>query len=394
MPIAMAALVITFGGALVMILWDVLVEKVHLRPSTGMDYSAPRDTREILPIVGVKVLGLYATLGLIALIYMIVPVYSDEKFDLYFLLSRFVMPMFLALAPLYIFLVTRYMVEPRDKLWHFGRLLTGGRAEVDPAQVKDHALGWAIKGFFLAFLGSIVVPVFGIVLIQDIESVTEGLGPFFLFVLKFILLFDVAVGGLGYLMTFRPLDSHIRSANPHLSAWVVALICYPPFVLMGKDGPLNYHEHTLNWSAWLEGMPTLLVVWGLALAALTFLYSWATVIFGIRFSNLTHRGIVTTGPYRYFKHPAYLAKNSFWWLMVMPFLTTADDPMIALRNCILLAAVNAVYYARARTEELHLMADPNYRAYSEWIAEHGLLPRLRRRLTGRGPRDDVQIPAE
>ena len=37
------------------------------------------------------------------------------------------------------------------------------------------------------------------------------------------------------------------------------------------------------------------------------------------------------------------------------------------------AAVNAIYFWRARTEEEHLWAeDPKYRAYHAWMSEHGL----------------------
>src|SRR5690606_42143161 len=48
-----------------------------------------------------------------------------------------------------------------------------------------------------------------------------------------------------YLLTMKPLDAHIRTANPYLAGWVAALICYPPFILM--DGPLNYHVNTADW---------------------------------------------------------------------------------------------------------------------------------------------------
>ena len=111
------------------------------------------------------------------------------------------------------------------------------------------------------------------------------------------------------------------------------------------------------------------------IVALVFIYAWATVIFGIRFSNLTHRGIVTNGPYRYFRHPAYLSKNICWWLIHLPFLSTVDSAT-ALQNCALLLMVNGIYYLRARTEELHLEADERYQAYSAWIERHGILPRL------------------
>ena len=99
--------------------------------------------------------------------------------------------------------------------------------------------------------------------------------------------------------------------------------------------------------------------------------------FGGRFSNLTHRGIITNGPYRYTKHPAYLAKNLSWWLLAMPFMVS-DGVGAALSRCALLLCLNALYYLRAKTEERHLALDPVYVAYAAWIDEHGLLRWLNR----------------
>jgi len=369
-----------FSAAAASAIWDVVVDKVHLRPSTGMDWSNRRPLGDIWHIVGVKLVGLGATFGLALFIYHVLHTYQDSKFDFYFDILRIGAPAFLALCPLYVLWTTRYMVEPRDKLWHFGRLVMGGREDVDMAAVKDHLISWGVKVFFLAFLFSIVPLVFLPILSATAEEVFAGVVPFFATVVAFMFLFDVCFGTFGYVMTFRPLDSHIRSANPYLSAWVFALICYPPFALMSDDGPLNYKATTENWIFWLADMPVLLIVWGVIMAVLTALYAASTVIFGIRFSNLTNRGIITVGPYRYFKHPAYLSKNVYWWFVAMPFLSTADDPMVAVRNCILLGLVNVVYYMRAKTEEKHLMHDPDYQAYAAWIAEHGLIPRLLRRL--------------
>ncbi len=381
------ALTLTFalliGTAVTSALWDVLVDKVHLRPSTGMDWSNPHPYSDIWPIVGVKLVGLAATFGLIAFGYQILHTYQNDGFTFYFWTLGVFGPMFLALCPVYVLLTTRYMVEPRDKLWQFGRLMTGGRDDVDMEAIKDHLIGWGIKMFFLAFLFSIIPAVFGPLVHFATENVFSGIVPFFVTVISLMFLFDVCFGTFGYVMTFRPLDSHIRSANPYLSAWVFALICYPPFSLIKGDGPLNYMIDGQSWKIWLADMPTLLIAWGVIMAVLTALYASATVIFGIRFSNLTNRGIVTVGPYRYFKHPAYLSKNLYWWFAAMPFLTTADDPVVAIRNCVLLGLVNVVYFMRAKTEEKHLMADPAYQAYSAWIAEHGLIPRALRRLSGK-----------
>src|SRR3546814_15992372 len=58
--------------------------------------------------------------------------------------------------------------------------------------------------------------------------------------ITFMFVVDVGFATVGYMLTMRPLDAHIRTANPYASAWAAALICYPPFILMNDDGPLDY----------------------------------------------------------------------------------------------------------------------------------------------------------
>jgi protein-S-isoprenylcysteine O-methyltransferase Ste14 len=110
------------------------------------------------------------------------------------------------------------------------------------------------------------------------------------------------------------------------------------------------------------------------LVFLTAIYAWATVAFGIRFSNLTYRGVLTNGPYRFSRHPAYLSKNLFWWLTALPMVVTNGSWTDAVRNTVLLGIVSGIYYWRARTEEAHLLAeDPKYREYYDWMSGHGLI---------------------
>ena len=66
-------------------------------------------------------------------------------------------------------------------------------------------------------------------------------------------------------------------------------------------------------------------------------------------------------------------------MISVPFIATAPGP--ALSNCLHLLLINAIYYARARTEEAHLSRDPDYVRYALWMNEHGLLARLGRRWT-------------
>lgn len=138
-------------------------------------------------------------------------------------------------------------------------------------------------------------------------------------------------------------------------------------------------------------MPAVKFAWAAMLVLLLAIYALSTVAFGLRFSNLTARGIITDGPYRFSKHPAYLSKNLSWWMISVPFVATA--PVLALTNCLQLLLVNAIYYARARTEEAHLSRDPDYVRYALWMNEHGLLAWLGRRWSWLRYRPPAQAAA-
>jgi protein-S-isoprenylcysteine O-methyltransferase Ste14 len=132
------------------------------------------------------------------------------------------------------------------------------------------------------------------------------------------------------------------------------------------------------------------------LVGLSAFYAWATFAFGIRFSNLTYRGVLTGGPYRFTRHPAYLSKNAFWWLASLPFLVTNGSMVDAVRNTFFLGCVSAIYYWRARTEEKHLLSeDPKYREYYDWMAQNALITRSFSRLGKwiRGNRMAMSSPA-
>ncbi|MEM6909106.1 MAG: isoprenylcysteine carboxylmethyltransferase family protein [Pseudomonadota bacterium] len=390
---AAAAMLFTAGP---MAIWSVLVDKVHLRPSTGIDWRQKRALNEVLPISAVKLVGLWSTFAILAGLYGLCRWYWDGQYLFAMqVLGAAAIPLIMLSVP-YIVWLDRYMIEPREATWHFGTMLLR-RAGWDREEVLKHWRAWIIKGFFGAFMISILPPGFAqIIEAQPLEVLSN---PVALGGITITLLFviDVQIGTVGYLFTLRPLDAHIRSGNPLLGGWLAALICYPPFVwgIIGSGNQvLSYETNIAGWGTWLADYDALLWVWAIWLVFLTAMYAWATVAFGIRFSNLTYRGVLTNGPYRYTRHPAYLAKNLFWWCSAMPFLVTSGSPIDAVRNTFFLLVVNAIYYWRARTEEQHLLAeDPKYRAYYDWMEQHGLitapLARLKRALTGR--RSSAQI---
>jgi protein-S-isoprenylcysteine O-methyltransferase Ste14 len=265
-----------------------------------------------------------------------------------------------------------------------------GREPYDIQEVWHHLRAWAVKGFFCAFMISILPGGFAAIVSLNLAEVPFGPVPIAGWLTELLFLVDVQIAMVGYLLTLKPLDAQIRTANPWLGGWLAALICYPPFILMGDGGPLSYHQNTADWAYWMQGHDLLLWVWAALLVFLTGVYAWATVAFGIRFSNLTYRGVLTNGPYRFTRHPAYLSKNLFWWCSTLPFFATSGSLTDIVRNTTILALVSAVYFWRAKTEEKHLLAeDAKYRAYHDWMAQNALITRafgkLGRFLRPRGP---------
>ena len=389
-----SALANLFAIGIPMVLWSLLVDKVHLRASTGIDWSNSRPLKDVLDISLAKIAGLWATWGIIGAAYCLGRWYWRGNYLFAMELLETTAPLLLVLSVPYVLWLDRHLKEPRDGAWHFGTWLIG-QPGWDAEEIRHHARAWTVKGFFLAFMFSIVPGGFGDVIRWNTEGILSDPVATANWLITLMFVIDVAFATVGYLLTMKPLDAHIRTANPYMQGWVAALICYPPFVLMVEGGVLYYQTGTWgdgSWMHWFEGHPVALSIWGAMLVVLTAIYAWATVAFGLRFSNLTHRGIITNGPYAFTKHPAYVSKNAFWWLSTLPFFVTTGSMVDAVRNTVTLALVSSVYYWRARTEEKHLSTDPAYVAYAEWMEAHAPVPRFVRWVTGRSPK--APVPAE
>ncbi|HZG10048.1 MAG TPA: protein-S-isoprenylcysteine methyltransferase [Allosphingosinicella sp.] len=376
-----------------MVAWSLFVDKVHRNPTTGIDWDAPpRPFGETRDTSFIKLVGLWSVWAAIAMFYCLGRWYWEGDYLFAMKILGYGAVPLLVLSIPYVLWIDRRLKSPRDGAWHMGQFVIGRTREVDREQVHDFLRSWTIKAFFLAFMIAGVPGNWQNTITPSGESILLNIANLALWLVGAMFMIDTVFATIGYMLTMKPLDSHIRSANPYAAGWVAALICYPPFVLMNVGGPLHYQAGTADWLYWLSDHPVLITLWAIALVVLTMIYAWATVVFGIRFSNLTHRGILTHGPYAWTKHPAYLSKNLFWWLATLPFLAVTGDMNDAIRNSALLGIVSGVYYWRARTEERHLMADPAYREYAEWMERHGPIPRLLRKLSGGST--PAAIPAE
>lgn len=369
------ALLCTLAYATPIIVLELGVSRVHRRPSTGLGSVSPgiQWTR-----VMTKFVGFIGTLAAVAIVLAVIPFFSQRALQVPLAACMFVMPVVLLASISYIVFVDRRMTDPYDGYWHTGRILLGRWQELDGAKLREHALAWIIKGFYLPIMFYFLTTAIHRLETRGFENLTLGIPEFAVWFVGFTVFTELTIVCTGYFLTLRLFDSHIRTSNPFLGGWVVTLACYAPFSAVTLGNLLVYKDG-LTWYDWFAPYDYIAIPWGLLIIAFTGLWVWATTMYGIRWSNLTYRGIITGGPYRFTKHPDYLAKSVFWWLIYVPFLHTQSGAE-ALNNCLMLLLINAIFFGRARYEEKHLSEDPDYVAYALWIEQHGVFRHLGRWL--------------
>ena len=378
-PLHVKALVIVASTAGAMIIVEVVFFKVYLNPSTGLA-SAPLRPLSVERTFR-KLVGFITTLCALAAGYWVLAEYQDSFYAPYWAALKLCMPWLLVLAPFYVAYVDRRQTEPEDAYAALGAIIMYGRPIADIRAVWLHILGWIVKAFFL--------PLMFVYLCSSLTtflSAVSGDGPsgivdWHRLGIDLFFLYDVIFAAAGYSLTLRILDTHIRTVEPTAFGWIVCLICYQPFYSV-TFSYLAFSDQG-RWQAALPEGYLLQSLWGFAILFCLFIYAWSTVCFGLRFSNLTHRGVITSGPYRWMKHPAYVSKNMSWWLISVPFLGQASYAE-AIRHSILLLSVNGIYLLRAMTEERHLSWDRDYVAYKDFIRREGLWARILN-LFGRRP---------
>jgi protein-S-isoprenylcysteine O-methyltransferase Ste14 len=173
-------------------------------------------------------------------------------------------------------------------------------------------------------------------------------------IFNFLFFIDTLIFTFGYTFEASIFKNKLRSVEPTIFGWVVALACYPPF--NGITGKL------LNWYSndyYSFSNPVYTFILRIILVILISVYVWASVALGTKASNLTNRGIVSKGPYAIVRHPAYISKNLAWWASVIPL-----GSILAVLS---MAGWSLIYHLRAITEERHLRKDPDYVEYCKKV---------------------------
>jgi len=368
------ALILIAATAAGIFLPDLFWQKVWQRPSTGLTKKASPGN---WPRALIKFAGQLGAMALIGALYWLFPEYNAQNafYQPYWALLVVIVPPWIVLSLPYFYILDQFSIRPEDSLWHLGKLVTGQWRSLNSAAAWQQLLGWLIKGFFY--------PLMFVYFCNDLSRILnfrwgsiQGFHDFYDFFYSFFYYVDVGLISMTYLISLRLTDTHIRSAEPTMLGWAVALVCYEPFwSLIGRQY-LQYGGEGA-WQTWMVKAPWLYQVWGSIILLLVFVYAWATMSFGGRFSNLTHRGIITSGPYRFMKHPAYFSKNLSWWLTALPF-AFGGSLLMRIKHCAALLMLNGIYFMRAKTEERHLSLDPTYVRYAAWLDARGLLRGLQK----------------
>lgn len=233
---------------------------------------------------------------------------------------------------------------------------------------------WTLKAFFIPIYAASLYALVWLALGLELSGPLAWLTLLVLFAYTVDLGFALA----GYVFASNDLVPTVRSTQTRVLGWIACLACYGPVF---AHWPAFEYVVTreISWTEWVANEPLLLAGAGLMLVLLA-LYASATVCFGLRFSNLTNRGLVSGGPYRLMKHPAYFAHAANAWIITCIFMPAAGIEL-GLSQLLVPVAFTVLYRLRAVTEEQHMREDPAYVEYEAWIARHGLLARLLR-LTG------------
>ncbi len=169
-------------------------------------------------------------------------------------------------------------------------------------------------------------------------------------ILPFFFLIDTSYFLFGYLFESKKLGSIVRSVDKSTLSWFVTLACYPPFN--------NITNEFIPWTAdesnlMHPGIFNYILL--IAIIILFAIYLSATISLGSKCSNLTNRGTVTRGVYKFVRHPAYSSKVLSWWIMTIPIMNG-----FVFFNMFMWSVI---YFTRAIKEEDHLLQDKEYQEY-------------------------------
>jgi len=260
---------------------------------------------------------------------------------------------YIILAPfIYFFRVSKYSTNKPFLVLRWLINIFQSKKIIPGHEEKNAILFLLVKIFFLPLMTQFFIGNF----IDLSRTFTHSTAELFAYstLLTLIFTIDTLIFSIGYTFESRLLNNIVKSVEPTLFGWAVALICYPPFnSIVGKYIPWGANDHVFFWN------DTITIILRIGIIILFTIYVWATLALGLKASNLTNRGIIRRFPYSIVRHPAYISKNLVWWLTLLP--------VINWKFALGMGFWSVIYFFRAVTEENHLSQDPQYLEYKKKV---------------------------
>jgi len=352
----------------------VLVE--FLRNAENLPHAHVTLTKQAATRAAIKWLGVMGGIAVLYAVWWLFPLYDSPYYAPINDLAALVIPPIAVIAAYLLYMECR-LGEQHEISWHSGLLLLGRWREINWQVMKDGAFVLLVRAVFLPLNFCSLLSNIRDLRQYDASMLDVSNWPnFHANMMQIIYTLLIATIVPGYVFSARLINTHVRAIDTTWFGWAVTMACYPPFV-GGVFGALfNYHPHRFDapyikpWIFFTDGTPWLLYTMGAAIILCELVHLWGEAILGIRASNLSHRGVISNGPFRYTRHPIYVSKCLGWLLISLPFLM-GDTVFECLRLMLLWFGVCGIYVLRSAVEERVFMDDPNYVSYALWVDKHG-----------------------
>ncbi len=247
-----------------------------------------------------------------------------------------------------------------------------GRLIFDKSARKNELLIYFLKLFFIPSMLSLTMQngmvllehIFLILTSKDISIYDLFCKHFYPIIIYSVLFISTGIYTFGYIVESKIFNSQIKSIDTSLFGWLVTLACYYPFYIMLS---LYLPMYTNDFAFFINESFTFLI-W-ILLIPLHLFKLWCVLSLGFKCSNLTNRGIVVKGPYKWIRHPHYMVKLLIWWITFMPVILTSHIYILGMLFWTI------IYYLRAITEEEHLKNDNTYKDYIEKV-NYRFIPKI------------------
>lgn len=270
--------------------------------------------------------------------------------------------------------------EYNDYAWQIGSLLIGRHAELNKDILRDSVFSILVRAIFLPLNFCYVTSSIQNLRVNELGIFSDNFPLAHASLMSMIYMALIINIVPGYVISSRLINTHMRNIDRSLMGWMVTLICYPPLV-SGVFGqllnyqPLGFENPFMEpWIYFFEHS-TMLYVFASLIILMEIIHWWGESILGIRASNLTHRGVITNGIFRYTRHPIYVSKCIGWCLISVPFMV-GDNFEQNLRYTLLFGGVCLIYFLRSWVEEKLFADDPIYIEYALWVDKNGWFAEL------------------